>query len=230
MALIVDGIEPTAIEIDGNSDINALEVDGVYYWGKPFTLTINAGTGTTVVVNRSQSKYQNAPTETLTTGSLIYYGDTIYITASTLDGYVLSDFTVNDTVYTNTSASLTVFNNITIATVANKQEEWQTVWTGTRTVTGTSSTGATGTLSVSTITAFSDYTRVRISGTTYKDKTSFTEISAKSNSGVFSKITIYDNGKTQTIQVLGDKNIYITATGTNVLNKCGLIINKIEVI
>lgn len=227
MALIVDGIEPTAIEIDGNSDINALEVDGVYYWGKPFTLTINAGTGTTVVVNRSQSKYHNAPTGTLTTGSLIYYGDTIYITASTLDGYVLSDFTVNDTVYSDTSLSVDVVDNITITTVANKQQEWQTIWTGTSSFIGISSSGTTSSLTLKT--SLYDYTQIRISGTKYKAGTSFSQISTKSSSNVFPTITITDSGYNQTIKI-NPYGISVTARGASMFSRCGLVLNKIEVL
>lgn len=107
-------------------------------WGKPFSLTIQAGANSTVTVNRTSSPNQHANTGALSSGAVVYYGDILTISASANSGYNLSTFTVNGTAWTSGN-TITVTSAITVVTTAQSAASWKTVWTGSNTTVVTSS-------------------------------------------------------------------------------------------
>lgn len=62
---------------------------------RSFSLSINAGTGSTITVNRTSSPLQGAVTGDLSNGSTIYYNDVLKITFSAKTGYNLATTKVN---------------------------------------------------------------------------------------------------------------------------------------
>ena len=107
-------------------------------WGKPFSLTIQAGSNSTVSVNRTSSPNQHANTGAITSGGIVYYGDTLTITATPASGYKLTKFTINGTEYASGQTSevwqtITVTSAVSVIT-SSSAGGWHTVWTGTKTV------------------------------------------------------------------------------------------------
>lgn len=231
MPLIVDGIEPTAIEIDGDSNIKTLKVDGVNYWGKPYTLTYTVGTGATLTVTRTSSQSQNAPTGVvLENGSLIYHNDYIQFSITTLENYEVTKILLNGvSTHIPSFTGRTVTENMDIVIETNQLAEWQTVWSGSQSY-YSKSTITNHTMTVPGITSFSSYSQVRITGTTYNDKTSFSVISKKGSSS-FPSVTVVDNGKNQRITPnASGRTLSISTQGSSVFFNGGLTITKIEVI
>lgn len=104
-------------------------------WGKPFSLTIQAGANSTVTVNRTSSPNQHASTGNITSGGIVYYGDTLTITATPASGYKLTKFTINGTEYANSETSavsqtITVTSAVSIVTATQSAASWKTFWTG----------------------------------------------------------------------------------------------------
>ena len=104
-------------------------------WGKPFSLTIQAGANSTVTVNRTSSPNQHASTGNITSGGLVYYGDTLTITATPASGYKLTKFTINGTEYANSETSavsqtITVTGAVSVVTATQSAASWKTFWTG----------------------------------------------------------------------------------------------------
>ena len=104
-------------------------------WGKPFSLTIQAGANSTVTVNRTSSPNQHASTGNITSGGIVYYGDTLTITATPASGYKLTKFTINGTEYANSETSavsqtITVTGAVSVVTATQSAASWITLWTG----------------------------------------------------------------------------------------------------
>ena len=128
MAFQYNGTSPTAIKYNG-TDLTVLKYGDTAVWGKPYSLSISAGTNTTVTATRTSSPNQNASTGTLSSGSVVYYGDVLKITASASSGYKLSTFTVNGTSWTSGN-TITVSSAINVVATAVASASWKTVWTG----------------------------------------------------------------------------------------------------
>lgn len=142
MALTVDGISPTNILVN-NTELTVLKTvkDGVTtgVWGKPFSLTIQIGFGSEANVERNTSPNEHARTGKLGSGSKVYYGDTLTITATPASGYKLSSFTINGVQYANgqtsaVSQTITVTSAISVVIATESAVSWKTVWTGNTTV------------------------------------------------------------------------------------------------
>lgn len=104
-------------------------------WGKPFSLTIQAGANSTVTVNRTSSPNQHANTGTVTSGGIVYYGDTLTITATPASGYKLTKFTINGTEHASgqtsaVSQTITVTSAVSVVISTESAASWKTVWTG----------------------------------------------------------------------------------------------------
>lgn len=106
-------------------------------WGKPFPLTIQAGANSTVTVNRTSSPNQHASTGNITSGGIVYYGDTLTITATPTSGYKLTSFKVNNTEIASesgetsaTSQNWIVTGAVTIVTATQSAGSWHTIWSG----------------------------------------------------------------------------------------------------
>lgn len=117
-------------------------------WGKPFSLTLSVGTNSSLTVKRTSSPNQNASLTSLASGEKVYYGDVLSITATPKSGYKLLSFIINGTNYGNgqTSAvtkTITVTGAVTVKCTTTTAASWQTVWTGSKAVSGGSIT-ATG--------------------------------------------------------------------------------------
>lgn len=136
MAFKYNGVEPTAIKYNG-TDLTVLKYGTTAVWGKPFSLTIQAGANSTVSVNRTSSPNQHASTGNITSGGIVYYGDTLTITATPASGYKLTSFKINNTEIASesgetsaTSQNWIVIGAVTVITATTKQASWRTYWTG----------------------------------------------------------------------------------------------------
>lgn len=130
MAIKYNGTSPTAIKYNG-TDLTVLKYGSTAVWGKPYSLSISAGTNTSVTVTRTSSPNQGASTGTLSSGSVVYYGDVLTISYSVSSGYAISTHTVNGTTF-NSGASFTVTSAISVVTTAVASASWKTVWSGTK--------------------------------------------------------------------------------------------------
>lgn len=128
MAFNYNGTSPTAIKYNG-TDLTVLKYGTTAVWGKPYSLTISAGSNTSVTVTRTSSPNQHASTGTLSSGSVIYYGDVLTISYSVSSGYKISTATVNGTSFTS-GQSFTVTSAISVVTTAVASASWHTIWTG----------------------------------------------------------------------------------------------------
>lgn len=82
-----------------------------------YTLTLSAGTGSTITVNRTSSPNAGAATGNLSSGATIYYGDVLKITFAAETGYDLDTHTVNGTPFTSGSTH-TVAAAVTVVSSA----------------------------------------------------------------------------------------------------------------
>lgn len=130
MALKYGTTSPTAIKYNG-TDLTVLKYGSTAVWGKPYSLSISAGSNTSVTVSRTSSPNQGASTGTLSSGSVIYYGDVLTISYSVSSGYKISTSTVNGTTFSS-GASFTVTGAISVVTTAVASQSWHTVWTGSK--------------------------------------------------------------------------------------------------
>lgn len=144
----VTGEPPQSVVLQGRdysatfynaTDLTVLKYDTTTVWGKPFSLTIQAGANSTVTVNRTSSPNQHASTGNITSGGIVYYGDTLAITATPASGYKLISFTINGTEYASgetsaVSQTITVTGAVSVVINTESAVSWKTVWTGSETV------------------------------------------------------------------------------------------------
>ena len=142
------GASPQSVSLQGRNysaifysatDLTVLKYGTTAVWGKPFSLTIQAGANSTVTVNRTSSPNQHANTGAVTSGGIVYYGDTLTITATPASGYKLVSFTINGTEYASgetsaVSQTITVTSAVSVVINTESAVSWKTVWTGSKTV------------------------------------------------------------------------------------------------
>lgn len=142
------GASPQSVTLQGRdysatfynaTDLTVLKYGTTAVWGKPFSLTIQAGANSTVTVNRTSSPNQHASTGNITSGGIVYYGDTLTITATPASGYKLVSFTINGTEYASgqtsaVSQTITVTGAVSIVINTEAAISWKTIWTGSETV------------------------------------------------------------------------------------------------
>lgn len=128
MAFKYGTTSPTAIKYNG-TDLTVLKYGTTAVWGKPYSLTITKDSYTTVTVNRTSSPNQGASTGNLSSGSVVYYGDVLKITATANSGYNRTTFKVNGLDYGD-SITITVTSAITVEAYSSPAQSWKTVWTG----------------------------------------------------------------------------------------------------
>lgn len=85
---------------------------------KSFSLSISAGTGSSITVNRTSSPKQGATTGNLSNGATIYYSDVLKITFSASTGYEIGTHTVNGSDFTSGSTH-TVTAAVKVVSTAN---------------------------------------------------------------------------------------------------------------
>lgn len=137
-SVILRGRDYSAIFYNA-TDLTVLKYDTTAVWGKPFSLTIQAGANSTVTVNRTSSPNQHANTGAVTSGGIVYYGDTLTITATPASGYKLVSFTINGTEYASgetsaVSQTITVTSAVSVVINTESAVSWKTIWTGSETV------------------------------------------------------------------------------------------------
>ncbi len=101
---------------------------------KTYTLTISAGTGSTITVKRGST--------TLSHGATITYGDALTISFATQAGYTLSAHTVNGSAFTSGN-TYTVTGNVTVAATAAKSTYKLAISAGTGSVITVKRSGTT---------------------------------------------------------------------------------------
>lgn len=131
MALTYNNVDPTTINYKG-TDITVVKYGNTAAWGKHYTLSISAGSNTSITVNRTSSPNQHASTGNIPNGSTIYYGDVLTISYSVSSGYNINTHTVNGTTFTS-GTSYTVTGAISVITTAVASASWHTIWSGTST-------------------------------------------------------------------------------------------------
>lgn len=85
---------------------------------QPHTLTISAGAGTTVTVNRTSSP-MGAGTGVLSSGAAIYDGDVLQVSVAVGSGWELSGLTVNGSAISS-GGSVTVSGNVAVVATAKQ--------------------------------------------------------------------------------------------------------------
>lgn len=144
----VTGEPPQSVVLQGRdysatfysaTDLTVLKYGTTAVWGKPFSLTIQAGANSNVTVNRTSSPNQHASTGNITSGGIVYYGDTLTITATPASGYKLVSFTINGTEYASgetsaVSQTVTVTSAVSVVINTESAISWKTVWTGSKIV------------------------------------------------------------------------------------------------
>jgi hypothetical protein len=131
-----NSVMPTAIKYNG-TDLTVLKYGTTAVWGKPFSLTVQQSFGSEYRIHRDTSPNQHANISTISSGSTIYYGDVLTITAIPASGYKLVSFTINGTEYANgetsaVSQTITVTSAVSIVINTESAVSWKTVWTGSR--------------------------------------------------------------------------------------------------
>ena len=84
-----------------------------------YKLTINAGTGVSISVNRTSSVQTGASTGILASGATIYHGDVLKITFTAADGYEIETHTVNGIAFTSGNTH-TVVSAVTVKATASQ--------------------------------------------------------------------------------------------------------------
>lgn len=87
----------------------------------PYTLSVSAGTGTTIAINRTNSPNAGASTGAITAADPIYYGDVLAVTFTAVTGYDIATRTINGNAVSAT-VNYTVVGNTSIAATATPQE------------------------------------------------------------------------------------------------------------
>lgn len=147
MTLYFNNVLPTAIKYNG-TDLTVLKYGTTAVWGKPFSLTVQQSSGSEYRIHRDTSPNQHANISTISSGSTIYYGDVITITATPASGYKLVSFTINGTEYANgetsaVSQTITVTSAVSVVINTESATSWKTVWTGNERVANISYKGET---------------------------------------------------------------------------------------
>ena len=117
-----------------DTDITVVTVNNTPIWGKSYTLTISNDINSMITVTRTSSPNQHAQLSSLSTGSTIYYGDTLTITCSAINGYSIETSTINGQSFTDTT-TITITSDITINVTSMSSKSWHTVWSGTQVIT-----------------------------------------------------------------------------------------------
>lgn len=133
-----NSVMPTAITYNG-TDLTVLKYGTTAVWGKPFSLTVQQSFGSEYRIQRDLSPNQHANISTISSGSTVYYGDTLTITATPASGYKLVSFTINGTEYASgetsaVSQTITVTSAVSVVINTESATSWKTVWTGSETV------------------------------------------------------------------------------------------------
>lgn len=133
-SVVLQGRDYSAIFYNA-TDLTVLKYGTTAVWGKPFSLTIQAGANSNVTVNRTSSPNQHASTGNITSGGIVYYGDTLTITATPASGYKLVSFTINGTEYASgetsaVSQTITVTSAVSVVINTESAVSWKTIWTG----------------------------------------------------------------------------------------------------
>lgn len=147
MTLYFNNVLPTAIKYNG-TDLTVLKYGTTAVWGKPFSLTVQQGFGSEYRIHRDTSPNQHANISTISSGSTVYYGDVLTITATPASGYKLVSFTINGTEYASgqtsaVSQTITVTSAVSIVINTEAAISWKTVWTGSEQVANISYKGET---------------------------------------------------------------------------------------
>lgn len=147
MALYFNNVMPTAIKYNG-TDLTVLKYGTTAVWGKPFSLTVQQSFGSEAPIQRDLSPNQHATIKALGSGSTVYYGDVLTITAIPASGYKLVSFTINGTEYANgetsaVSQTITVTSAVSVVINTESAASWKTVWTGSQQVANISYKGET---------------------------------------------------------------------------------------
>ena len=129
-----NSVMPTAIKYNG-TDLTVLKYGTTAVWGKPFSLTVQQSFGSEYRIHRDISPNQHASTGNITSGGIVYYGDTLTITATPASGYKLVSFTINGTEYASgetsaVSQTITVTSAVSIVINTESAASWKTFWTG----------------------------------------------------------------------------------------------------
>lgn len=137
MALYFNNVMPTAIKYNG-TDLTVLKYGTTAVWGKPFSLTVQQSSGSEASIKRDISPNQHA-TNAVGSGSIVYYGDVLTITAIPASGYKLVSFTINGTEYANgetsaVSQTITVTSAVSVVINTESTVSWKTIWTGSKIV------------------------------------------------------------------------------------------------
>lgn len=201
------GASPQSVPLQGRdysatfynaTDLTVLKYGTTTVWGKPFSLTIQAGANSTVAANRTSSPNQHASTGAVTSGGIVYYGDTLTITATPASGYKLVSFTINGTEYANgetsaVSQTITVTSAVSVVINTEAAVSWKTVWTGSQQVANISYKGeTTGTREVT-------LTNDTLSGVDWSRPTKITGVSVatagfnNSNTKEITELELVDN-------------------------------------
>lgn len=138
MTLYFNNVLPTAIKYNG-TDLTVLKYGTTAVWGKPFSLTVQQSFGSEYRIHRDTSPNQHANISTISSGSTVYYGDVLTITATPASGYKLVSFTINGTEYANgetsaVSQTITVTSAVSVVINTESAVSWKSVWTGSETV------------------------------------------------------------------------------------------------
>lgn len=138
MALNFNGVKPTAIKYNG-TDLTVLKYGTTAVWGKPFSLTVQQSSGSEYRIHRDISPNQHATISAIASGSTVYYGDTLTITATPESGYKLVSFTINGTEYASgetsaVSQTVTVTSAVSVVINTESAISWKTIWTGSESV------------------------------------------------------------------------------------------------
>lgn len=147
MTLYFNNVLPTAIKYNG-TDLTVLKYGTTAVWGKPFSLTVQQAFGSEYRIHRDTSPNQHANISTISSGSTVYYGDVLTITATPASGYKLVSFTINGTEYASgqtsaVSQTITVTSAVSIVINTESAVSWKTVWTGSELVASISYAGET---------------------------------------------------------------------------------------
>ena len=147
MTLYFNNVLPTAIKYNG-TDLTVLKYGTTAVWGKPFSLTVQQSFGSEYRIHRDTSPNQHANISTISSGSTVYYGDVLTITAIPASGYKLVSFTINGTEYASgqtsaVSQTITVTSAVSVVINTESATSWKTVWTGNERVANISYKGET---------------------------------------------------------------------------------------
>jgi len=119
-----------------------LQYNGTNYFGKRFSLTQNSSSGVTLTVSRTSSPNQRAATGSVATGNTIYYGDVITISVSANSNYTNPKLYVDTgggMILRTSSYTFTVTGNVVFYGTATLNDNWRTVWSGSKVYTDSAS-------------------------------------------------------------------------------------------